>query len=115
MDRSVTSTSASEKYEIDRDGGKSQANSGRGKHNKGDAILKPFLVDIKEYNQSFSVSRSVWAKLVLDTFKAGGGGLLPALKIVLGQYGQPKLRLWVVEEGVILDYIRLLEKEEQNA
>lgn len=60
----------SEQKEIARFGGKAQRNSGRGILEKGDATVGPFLVDIKEYDESFSVSRTNWAKLQSDAFRA---------------------------------------------
>ena len=84
-----------EKQEIKRDGGKAQKNSGRGKIQKGDAILEPFCYDIKEYEKSFSLSRTVWAKACDDAYRSGRRE--PALKIVLGVPGG-KTRLWVVED-----------------
>jgi hypothetical protein len=60
----------SEKNEIEKMGGRAQRNSGRGILEKGDATLGPFLVDVKEYDESFSVSRSNWAKLQSDAFRA---------------------------------------------
>ena len=59
-----------EKREIEIMGGRAQRNSGRGILEKGDATLGPFLVDIKEYEESFSVSRTNWAKLQSDAFRA---------------------------------------------
>lgn len=89
----------SELSEIKRDGAVPQKNSGRGKHDKGDAVLEPFLVDYKEYDQSFSVSRSNWAKLQSDAFKAGRRE--PAFKLVLGEEGSTqKLRLWVISDAM---------------
>ena len=89
----------SEAAEIKRDGAVAQANSGRGVHAKGDAVLEPFLIDYKEYTESFSVSRKVWAKLSTDAFKSGRRQ--PALKLVLGdtdQDNKDKIRLWVVSD-----------------
>lgn len=86
-----------EEEEIKRDGGKAQKNSGRGKIQKGDAILEPFCYDIKEYGKSFGLSREVWAKVCDDAFKSGRRE--PALKIVLGAL-DAKTRLWVVEDKV---------------
>lgn len=82
----------SEKSEIKRDGAKAQPNSGRGKHKKGDAILWPFCVDIKEYESSFGVSRENWAKICTDAFNSGS--YEPAFKLVLGK--ERPVRVWVV-------------------
>jgi hypothetical protein len=85
----------SEASEIKRMGARAQKNSGRGAHDKGDAILEPFLIDIKEYSNSFSVSRDNWAKLSLDAFKAGRR--IPAFYLALGEESSnDKLRLCVV-------------------
>lgn len=89
----------SEASEIKRDGAVAQSNSGRGQHAKGDAILEPYLVDYKEYSESFSVSRKVWAKISTDAFKSGRRQ--PALKLVLGDpdpESKAKVRLWVISD-----------------
>ena len=89
----------SEASEIKRDGARAQRNSGRGILEKGDAILEPFLVDYKEYTESFSVSRKVWKKLCTDAFRAGQR--IPALKIILGENNShDKIRLWVIGESM---------------
>lgn len=86
----------SEKGEILRDNAKAQKNSGRGKHQKADAKLEPFVYDIKEYEKSFGLSRSVWAKVCTDAAISRGE---PALKIVLGE-GASKVRLWVMSDDM---------------
>jgi hypothetical protein len=89
----------SEKNEIERDGARPQKNSGRGKIEKGDATLGIWLIDYKEYDESFGVSRKVWAKLRSDAFRAQQRQ--PALKLVLGsEDARAKLRLWVIEDGM---------------
>lgn len=83
----------SEEYEIKRDGMTPVKNSGRSRGiKKGDAILEPFLVDIKEYSKSFGLSKTVWAKVSTDA--AYNGNRRPALKVVLDD----SLRLWVIED-----------------
>jgi len=99
----------SEASEVKRDGARAQKNSGRGQYQKGDSILDIFTVDYKEYSKSFSVSRDVWAKICSDAFRNGQNE--PALKLVLGS-GNEKIRLWVVAEHIIEDYIRLRKAEE---
>lgn len=84
----------SEKNEADRDGASLHSNSGRGWIQKGDASLSEFCVDYKEYAKSFSVSRTVWAKVTKDALRMRK---TPALKLVLGK-GKDKLRLWVVDD-----------------
>lgn len=83
----------SEKDEAARDGAALHRNSGRGWIQKGDASLGEFCVDYKEYSESFSVSRGVWAKATKDAL---GMRKIPALKLVLGR--AEKLRLWVVDD-----------------
>ena len=99
----------SEASEVKRDGAKAQKNSGRGQYQKGDAILDIFTVDYKEYEKSFSISRDVWAKVCTDAMRNGQNE--PALKVVLGA-GNSKVRLWVVAEHIMEDYIRLRKAEE---
>lgn len=101
----------SEESEVKRDKAKAQKNSGRGQYQKGDAILDIFTVDYKEYEKSFSLSRSVWAKVCTDAMR--NGLTEPALKVILGS-GNQKLRLWVVAEHIMEDYIRLRKLEEEN-
>lgn len=81
--------------EIKRDGGKAQKNSGRGKTQKGDAVIGSFLYDVKEYEKSFSVSQNVWAKVCTDAYTANNK--IPAIKIVLGK-ANAKTRLWVIDD-----------------
>ena len=99
----------SEASEVKRDGAKAQKNSGRGQYQKGDAILDIFTVDYKEFSKSFGLSRDVWAKVCTDAFRNGQNE--PALKVILGD-GNSKIRLWVVAEHIIEDYIRLRKAEE---
>ena len=89
----------SEQSESKKMGARAQTNSGRGILQKGDAILVPFCVDIKEYDESFSVSRKNWAKLSLDAFKSGVR--IPAFMLALGSKTEKdKLRLWVIPDAM---------------
>lgn len=97
-----------EAEEVRRDGGTLQKNSGRGKFQKGDAVLGSFLYDVKEYAKSFSLSRAVWAKICTDAYTANNK--IPALKIVLGS-GNNKVRLWVVEDYTFHQMREAFEKE----
>lgn len=99
----------SEASEVKRDKAKATKNSGRGDYQKGDAFLDIFTVDYKEYSKSFSLSRDVWAKICSDALRNSHSE--PALKIILGD-GNTKIRLWVVAEHIIEDYIRLRKLEE---
>lgn len=89
-------TAKSEKFEIARSGGVAQKNSGRGKKNKGDAILGPYNFDVKEYSKSYSISRESWAKVSSDALKSGS--YEPAIKVVLGKDGESKMRLWIISD-----------------
>lgn len=83
----------SEKSEARRDGARLQKNSGRGKYQKGDAVLGDFLLDYKEYKKSFSISQDSWAKVCTDAIKMGKH---PALKLIIGE-GNQKVRVAVIE------------------
>lgn len=95
----MVATSQSELDEIKRFGGTPQKNSGRGPVKKGDALLHPFMVDVKEYSKSYSLSISNWAKTSSDAIKSGGNQ--PALNVVLGD--KNRVRLWVVSEDMFLE------------
>ena len=92
-----------EKDEIKRDGARAQKNSGRGKYQKGDAIMEPFLVDYKEASKSFNLNKDVWAKICTDTFKVSRS-LYPCLKVIIGD-GNEKVRLAVIEWAYLEDLI----------
>ncbi len=85
--------------ELKRIGATPVKNSGRGMM-KGDGILEPFLVDVKEYTKSFSVSRKVWAKLSTDSVQ--NGRRQPMLVLVLGdpEGKEQPIRVWVVGESM---------------
>jgi len=91
----------SEADEIKRDGATPVKNSGRSKGtNKGDAVLEPFLVDYKEYNKTFGVSKEFWAKISTDAIN--NGRRQPALKLVIRDDDSPgpKTRLWVIGDAM---------------
>lgn len=99
----------SELGEIRRDGAVPQKNSGRGKHEKGDAVLGSFLLDYKEYSEGFTVSRKTWAKLFSDAWQTKK---LPAFRLVLGPEDEPKkLRLWVFDDNTGREMMRLWEEK----
>lgn len=82
----------SERSEIKRIGGKQHKNSGRGQYAKSDATWENFIIDVKEYSKSFSLSQDVWSKIVTDTMRTDRTKD-PALLVVLGG----KTRLAVIE------------------
>lgn len=93
----------SENREIKRMGGKAQKNSGRGQYQKGDARLGPFIIDIKEYAESFGVSRKNWAKLCTDTMTSDRSAV-PAFNLVLGN-DDHRLRLWVISDNMFREML----------
>jgi hypothetical protein len=99
--------SMSEKAEIKRIGGTAQKNSGRGKIQKGDARLGPFVYDIKEYAEGFTVSRKAWAKACTDAAKVDVTSEA-ALQLVLGN---PPIRLWVVSEDMFMEMLKAWQNQ----
>lgn len=100
-----------ESKQIARDGAKPQKNSGRGWIQKGDATKGPFLVDYKEYSESFGVSRKNWAKLQSDAFKAQQRQ--PAFRLILGDADNPndRLRLWVIGDAMFDEMLEAWEEK----
>lgn len=90
---------------------KEQPNSGRGKHKKGDALIDKFCVDIKEFTQSFGLSKNVWRKISADAVKQHKR---PALNVVLGENDGRKVRLWVISEADMMEYLELLGEEDER-
>lgn len=88
----------SERGEISRlKGAKATKNSGRGKIEKGDSFWGRFTVDVKEYKNSYSVSRDSWAKICSDSMVNKGTD--PMLLVVLdGQTRLAVIELAVLEE-----------------
>ena len=84
----------SEKGELKRIGAKQHINSGRGPV-KADGSLDKFVVDVKEYSKSYSVSRDSWAKIVSGTMSVDRKKD-PVLMVVLGE-GNKKVRLAIIE------------------
>ena len=85
----------SERGEISRlNGAKATKNSGRGRIQKGDAFYDRFTVDVKEYANSYSISRDNWSKICTEAVKNRTD---PMLLLVLG--GQT--RLAVIELAVL--------------
>ena len=89
----------SERSEVKRDDAKPVKNSGRGSHQKGDAIWGDFVVDYKEYPKGFRVGKAEWAKICTDAMRTDRSKS-PALKIIMGD-GSDIIRLAVIEWGVL--------------
>lgn len=90
----------SEDFELKRLGATPVKNSGRSKGiAKGDGVLEPFLVDVKEYTNSFSVSRDNWGKLCSDAIS--NGRREPMLLLALqGAEGKTPVRVWVISDAM---------------
>lgn len=102
----------SELSEIKKLGAKPQKNSGRGRHDKGDAILDDlFMVDIKEYESTFGLSKEVWAKTCTDAYRAGG--YEPMLGLVLGS-GNKVVRLAVISKEMFEAMKAAYLREQEN-
>lgn len=93
----------SERAELKRMGAKAHRNSGRGPYQKGDGSLEEFIVDVKEYNKSFSISVDSWAKICTDAMKVDKKKS-PMLQLVLRDEGRT-IRLSVVEWSIQEDLI----------
>lgn len=98
----------SERGELKRIGAKPHKNSGRGSIQKADGSLEKYIVDVKEYKKSFSVTQDVWAKIVTDTLKVDKDKS-PVIMLVLGE--QKKVRLAIIEWN---EFEELREIRENN-
>lgn len=96
-----------ERSEARRDSAVQQKNSGRGQYQKGDAKWHNFVVDYKETNSHFSLSKNVWAKICTDTFKVDRN-MHPALKIIIGP--DSKIRLGIIEWSLLEDLVKFWEE-----
>lgn len=97
-----------EQAEAIRDGADIVKNSGRGLF-KCDATLGDFGIDYKMAERSFALTPSKWSKIVSDAWR--NGSRTAALKIVF--LDGLKLRLWIIDDFTMHDYLRLrkLEKD----
>lgn len=107
----------SEEYELQRIGARPTKNSGRGRFEKGDGIISyrdmNVTVDVKEYKESFGLSRKMVAKLGADTRqnRTDYGIFL----VVLGDE-EPRQRMVVMTEQMYDDitYDMRLEVEDEG-
>lgn len=99
----------SERGELKRMGAKPQKNSGRGQYQKGDGKLGSFIVDVKEYSKSYSISRDSWAKICTDALK-NDNDKNPVIQLVLGD--GDTVRLAVVEWSLFEQMRELLDGDE---
>jgi hypothetical protein len=105
-------TNKTEASELRRMGAKVHKNSGRGQ-TKGDGSLDEFVVDVKEYNKSFTISLDNWAKICTDTMKVDKSKS-PMLQLVLTD-GTRKIRLSVVEWSIQEDLIERARVNDDNS
>ena len=103
-------TKQSELAELKRIGATPVKNSGRGMF-KGDGILGPFLVDVKEYANSFSISRKNWAKLSTDSIQ--NRRKQPMFVLALGdpEGKEQPIRVWVVGESMGKEMLQAWEEK----
>lgn len=95
----------SERGEAKRIGARLHKNSGRN-YTKGDASWKDYVVDFKEFTKSFSITQSVWAKVVTDTLRVDRKKS-PAICLVL----DGKTRLAIIEWS---EFERLVENDNDS-
>ena len=101
----------SERGELKRIGAKPHKNSGRGRYQKADGALDRYIIDVKEYRKSFSISRDVWAKICTDTLKTDPNKS-PVLMIVLGD--TKKTRLAIIEWNEFEELREIRENSERE-
>lgn len=99
----------SERSELKRIGAKPHKNSGRGNIQKADGSLENYVVDVKEYSKSFSVTQDVWAKIVTDTLRVDKNKS-PVIMLVLGEH--KKVRLAIIEWNEFEELQRLRDNDE---
>lgn len=96
----------SELAELKRIGATPVKNSGRG-INKGDGILGPFLVDIKEGQKSVTFNEDMWAKIGADSVQ--NGLRQPLIVMVMGEV-RPT-RVWAIGEAMALEMLEAWEEK----
>jgi hypothetical protein len=101
-------TNKTEASELKRMGAKVHKNSGRGMI-KGDGSLDEFVVDVKEYNKSYSISVDNWAKICTDTMRVDKSKS-PMLQLVLTDEGKT-IRLSVVEWSILEELLERAKKQ----
>lgn len=87
-------------------GAKAHKNSGRGQYQKADGSIEKFVVDVKEYSKSLSLSEDMWAKIVTDCLRTDNTKN-PLLMAVLGSGGR-KTRLAIIEWEVLEEILEEL-------
>jgi len=98
-----------EASELKRMGAKVHKNSGRGQV-KGDGSTDEFVVDVKEYSKSYSISIDNWAKICTDSMKVDKSKS-PMLQLVLRD-GNRVIRLSVIEWSILEDLIERANRDD---
>lgn len=102
----------SEEYELSRINANPTKNSGRGKFQKGDGVINykdmSITVDVKEYKESFGLSRKMVAKLGADTRQNRTD--YGIFFVVLGE-DEPRQRMVVMTEQMYNDIMSRLDME----
>lgn len=99
----------SEEYELSRIDARPTKNSGRGKFQKGDGLVGSHdlaTVDVKEYKESFGLSRKMVAKLNKDSQQ--NGTRYGIFWVVLGDE-EPRERWAAVPEKMFVELMELYE------
>lgn len=99
-------TKKSELAELKRIGATPVKNSGRGIM-KGDGILGPFLVDIKEGVKSVTFNESMWAKIGADSVQ--NGLRQPLIVMSIGE--QRPARIWAMSETMGMEMLEAWEEK----
>lgn len=97
----------SEKAELKKAGATPQRNSGRNPWEKGDGVLGPFIVDVKEAKASFAFNKKVWAKICSDAIKHDRE---PALLIAMGE-NRETVRTWIIGDTMFKQMLEAWNKE----
>lgn len=108
----MVQSNKTERAELKRMGAKAHKNSGRGMK-KADGSLPNYVVDVKEFSKSFSVSRDVWAKVCTDTVRVDPSKE-PVLCIVLGDQQKTRLAIISWTEFEALQEIRMKYEQERD-
>ncbi len=102
----------SEEAELKRIGATPVPKSGRGLK-KGDGLLGPFVVDVKEYSDSYSISRKAVAKLCKDS-QTHMNHPEPLFVLALGAEGKVPVRMWAMSENMGMQMLEAWEEKYGN-
>lgn len=91
------------------DGARPVKNSGRGIR-KGDAELFNYLVDYKDYTNSFSISYNAWRKHAKDSWNSGH--MIPLIAVTLNPKDKkkPSVKVGIVPWERLMELERIEQK-----